>query len=183
MQIHSEAQKVITFWFEECKEEQHFQKDAAFDKLIQERFVSSHQIVTSGESYEWRSSIQGRLAEVLVLDQFSRNIFRDTAKAFLYDPLALVLAQEALLQEDLSKLSIKEKSFLYMPFMHSESLKIHAIAEKLFAEKGMEKMLKYEIMHKEIIERFGRYPHRNQFLGRTSTEEELEFLNGPNSSF
>jgi len=128
-------------------------------------------------------SAEGRLAEIIVLDQFSRNIYRGTARAFAQDSLALALAQEAISQDLDKQLSPEQRSFLYMPFMHSESKLIHEFALKLFQRLGNQANLEYEIKHKIIIDRFGRYPHRNQILGRESTEEELSFLTQPDSSF
>jgi uncharacterized protein (DUF924 family) len=175
--------EVLKFWFEEIDSKKWFVKDLAFDQEIKERFSSTHKKAIQGELYTWRESALGRLAEIILLDQFSRNMFRDTAKAFAYDTIALVLAQEAInlkLDQDLKPV---EKSFLYMPFMHSESLHIHEKAVELFSAPGLEYNLEFEHKHKVIIEKFGRYPHRNEILGRESTPEEIEFLKGPNSSF
>ena len=169
-----EAQEVLQFWFEELEPKDWFIKSESLDKEIYRRFFKIHQAAIAGELSHWRKSVQGRLAEIIVLDQFSRNLYRDDARAFLYDGMALVLAQEALPYSE--ELTVIERSFLYMPFMHSASLAIHQEAEKLFSEPGMEKRAKYEKMHRDIIEQFGRYPHRNEILGRKSTEEELEFL-------
>ncbi len=173
---------VINFWFHEIEPKAWWQKDEEFDQLIKERFSDIHQAATQCELYSWRKTDLGRLAEVIVLDQFSRNMYRNIALAFAHDSLALCLAQEAInVQADQSLTSI-QKSFLYMPFMHSESLAIHEVAVKLFSQPGLEN-LEYELRHKAIIERFGRYPHRNQILERESTPEEIEFLKEPGSSF
>ncbi len=125
----------------------------------------------------------GRLSEIILLDQFSRNIYRDKPAAFAQDALALALAQEAIAAGIASELTVDQRSFLYMPFMHSESELIHQQAVKLFSEPGLEASLEFEIRHKKIIDRFGRYPHRNEILGRTSTVEEQQFLAQPGSSF
>ena len=127
--------------------------------------------------------IKGRLAEIIILDQFSRNMFRGNKLAFAADPLALALAQEAIAAGDDLKLAADERVFVYMPYMHSESRLIHAVAERLFRENGPKNNYDFELRHKAIIDRFGRYPHRNAVLGRTSTEEELAFLAQPGSSF
>ena len=176
-------QVVLDFWFKELTPSQHFEKDEALDKLIINKFTSIHESVATGETEEWRDTIHGRLAEIIVLDQFSRNMFRGNEKSFAYDSLALILAQEAIKQPDFSDLSIEEKAFVYMPFMHSESLKIHEVAVTLFSEPGLEYNLDFEHRHFDIIKQFGRYPHRNDVLGRISTPEEIEFLKEPNSSF
>lgn len=135
------------------------------------------------ELFGWRAHPFGRLAEIIVLDQFSRNIYRGTARAFEADSLALALAQEAVATAVAAVLGPDHRSFLYMPYMHSESRRIHEIAVGLFSEAGLEPSLKSEIRHKAIIDRFGRYPHRNAILGRVSSQEELEFLKAPGSSF
>ena len=118
-----------------------------------------------------------------MLDQFSRNIHRDTAEAFANDALALALAQEAVARGCDRELPPVERAFLYLPWMHSESALIHEEALRLFAAPGLEKNLDFERRHKAIIDRFGRYPHRNAVLGRASTADELEFLKQPGSSF
>jgi uncharacterized protein (DUF924 family) len=126
---------------------------------------------------------RARLAEIIVLDQFSRNMYRDTPQSFAYDVIALVLAQEAVAQGAHRELALPKRSFVLMPYMHSESLLVHEQAMQLFDQPGLEDDLDFERRHKSIIERFGRYPHRNAILGRTSTAEELEFLKQPGSSF
>ncbi|MCP5467901.1 MAG: DUF924 domain-containing protein [Deltaproteobacteria bacterium] len=177
------CQEVIKFWFEEIKKEQWFAKDKKFDQTIQERFQSLHKKAINCELYEWRQSPLGRLAEIIILDQFSRNIFREQKEAFDYDALALALSQEAIHVQANQELNPPQKAFLYMPWMHSESQKIHEKAMQLFSEPGLEHNLDFEKKHKRIIDRFGRYPHRNNILGRSSTEEEIEFLKEENSSF
>lgn len=138
---------------------------------------------TQGELFAWRETAQGRLAEIILLDQFSRNIYRDTPAAFAQDPIAVVLAQEAIAAEAHLQLEKPQVGFLLMPFMHSESAAIHAWAEPLFRKLGTPDTHDFELRHKAIIDRFGRYPHRNTILGRESTAEELEFLRQPGSSF
>ncbi|RMH18945.1 MAG: DUF924 domain-containing protein, partial [Gammaproteobacteria bacterium] len=125
----------------------------------------------------------GRLAEIIVLDQFSRNLYREDPRAFAQDALALALSQEAIAQEADQALSASQKAFLYMPFMHSESAIIHEMALKLFDQPGLEGNLDFEIQHKTIIDQFGRYPHRNAILGRSSTEAEQKFLQNPGAGF
>lgn len=175
--------EILKFWFEETKSEQHFERDAAFDKLIRQRFSETHRVASAGELFERRATPEGRLAEIIVLDQFSRNLFRDCPQAFACDGMALVLAQEAVHTGADRALVPPRRLFLYMPYMHSESRAIHAIAERLFRALGLAENLKYELAHKAIIERFGRFPHRNAILGRESTAEEREFLAQPGSSF
>ena len=176
-------QDILHFWFEEATRAQHFGKDAAFDAVIRERFADLHARATRGELAAWRDSADGRLAEIVVLDQFSRNLFRDDARAFAADGMALVLAQEAIRANADRDMPAARRAFLYMPFMHSESREIHIQTERLFRQSGLEDNYKYELKHKAIIDRFGRYPHRNAVLGRESTSAELEFLQRPGSSF
>lgn len=176
-------QQIIEFWFKETEPRKRFIKDIAFDQLIKERFFATHQQASNCELSDWRTTIEGRLAEIIVLDQFSRNLFRDNPQAFATDPLALALAQEAIATNQHLQLSLEQRAFLYMPFMHSESKVIHEKAVQLFSEKGLEYNLDYELKHKAIIDRFGRYPHRNEILGRISTAEEIEFLKLPGSRF
>ncbi|WP_298439913.1 DUF924 family protein [uncultured Ferrimonas sp.] len=177
------ANDVLEFWFTQCTPAQWFAKDVQFDRLIQQRFGGLHQQAQAGELFQWRSSSEGRLAEVIVLDQFSRNLYRDQAQAFACDPMALVLAQQAVAAGADSPLTPQQRGFLYMPYMHSESALIHQQAALLYQAKGLEHNLRYELQHKQIIDRFGRYPHRNAILGRASTEQELQFLSQPGSSF
>lgn len=176
-------QDILRFWFEEIDPKQWWAKDDAFDQLIRARFSDVHAQATRCELYPWRAHARGRLAEIIVLDQFSRNMFRGSPLAFASDSLALVLAQEAVSAKADLELTPTERSFVYLPFMHSESLKIHALALDLYQRNGIQSNLDFEIKHKQIIERFGRYPHRNAILGRRSTEAEIEFLQQPGSGF
>lgn len=177
------ANDVLNFWFYELSASDWFSKSQALDSTIRERFSQLHEAAAQGELYRWRDSIEGRLAEILVLDQFSRNLFRDDPRAFACDGMALVLAQEAVAAKLDQQLTVQQRAFLYMPYMHSESLHIHEQAVQLFSQKGLAESLDFEIQHKAIIERFGRYPHRNKVLGRKSTKAEREFLTQPGSSF
>ncbi|RBW46061.1 DUF924 domain-containing protein [Psychromonas sp. B3M02] len=172
-----------SFWFTQLTPEQWWKKDPEIDAYITTHFLSLHQQAMRGELFKWRQTVKGRLAEIILLDQFSRNMFRDSADAFAADPLALVLAQEAIAQGTDQALSPIERSFIYMPFMHSESLLIHEQALQLFTENGLQSNLDFEVMHRDIIVKFGRYPHRNAILQRTSTPDELAFLTQPNASF
>lgn len=174
---------IIQFWFEEIDSQRWWQKDPDFDRLIRERFSAVHACATRCELYLWRRAPLGRLAEIILLDQFSRHIYRDQPLAFAFDAVALALAQEAIAAHTHDHLTPAQKSFLYLPFMHSESRQIHQIALQLFSEPGLAFNLKFEYDHQRIIERFGRYPHRNQILGRPSTPEEIQFLQEPGSSF
>ncbi|MEQ1535258.1 MAG: DUF924 family protein [Burkholderiaceae bacterium] len=176
-------QSILNFWFKEITPAQMWKVDTAFDRLIAERFGDIHEQATRAELFTWRATAHGRLAEIIALDQFSRNIHRGTRRAFDADPLALALAQEALSAKADEALTQDERTFLLMPYMHSESKQIHAVAEPLFKAKTPEGNYNFELRHKAIIDRFGRYPHRNVILERESTPEELVFLTEPGSSF
>ena len=176
-------ESVIKFWFEEISRECHFKKDSDFDQLVETRFGLTLLQARVGELWHWRETARGALAEIIVLDQFSRNIYRDTADAFSADSLALVLAEEAVRRGLDQQLPVTMRSFLYMPYMHSESAIVHEEALRLFDQPGLENSLKFEQRHKAIIDLFGRYPHRNRLLNRESTAQEIEFLKQPGSSF
>jgi uncharacterized protein (DUF924 family) len=168
------AQTILDFWFTELTPEQWW-GGKELDAPITERFGELHARACQGECFEWRITPHGRLAEIIMLDQFSRNIHRGTAKAFAADPMALTLSQAALVQGADRDLNEDEKLFLVMPFMHSESLLIHEKAAHVFSALG-ELQQGFEQQHKVVIDQFGRYPYRNKVLGRESTPEELEYL-------
>lgn len=174
---------VIDFWFDEIAPASWWRKDDSFDALVKQRFEAIHQAAISGELAHWRETADGRLAEIIVLDQFSRNLYRNDARAFANDTVALVLAQEMINQGFDRDVYPVMRAFVYMPFMHSESALIHQQALLLFDQPGMESNLDFERKHKAIIDQFGRYPHRNRVLGRSSTDAELAFLQQPGSSF
>ncbi len=178
--MHTE---VLNFWFQEIDARLWFATDKDFDDQIRHRFFFMLQRAAAGELYSWRATAEGRLAEIIVLDQFSRNIYRNTPQAFAQDPIALVLAQEAVASGALMSLPSTQRGFLLLPYMHSESRQIHVVAEALYNEFAPSENYRFELMHKAIIDRFGRYPHRNEILGRASTSEELEFLTQPGSRF
>jgi len=174
---------VLAFWFDEIEPQAWWAVDPAFDAMISSRFGLTLAQAERGELSGWRGGARGRLAEVIVLDQFSRNIHRGTPRAFAQDAVALALAQEAVSRSMLAALNGDERRFLLMPYMHSESRLIHAQAEPLFLAHGPQDSHAFELRHKAIVDRFGRYPHRNAILGRTSTAEETAFLAQPGSSF
>jgi len=176
-------QEILDFWFNPEHQSLWFSKSYTFDQKIRQNFSKVHAQAVQAELWSWRKTADGRLAEIIVLDQFSRNLYRDQPLAFAQDGLALALAQEAISLNLDAQLNPEQRSFLYMPFMHSESKMMHEFALKLFQRLGNPVNLDYEKRHKKIIERFGRYPHRNKILGRESTPEELEFLDQPGSSF
>lgn len=174
---------VLHFWFEALGHAQRFAKDSALDAAIGQRFGATLQAAKAGELWAWRSSSLGCLAEIVVLDQFSRNVYRDTPAAWAQDAQALTLAQAMVASGADQTLAPAQQAFAYMPYMHSESLAIHAQALALFAQPGLENSLAFEHKHHAILQRFGRYPHRNQVLGRPSSADEIEFLKQPGSGF
>ena len=176
-------ENVLHFWFEELEPRQHWIKDAALDKSIAARFGSLHEQAKTGGLESWRSTPQGRLAEIIILDQFSRNIYRDEPESFECDALARSLSIQAIKCGADKELRVEERAFIYMPLMHSEELDDHKVALRVFDQPGLENSLDFERRHQRIIERFGRYPHRNEVLGRDSTPEEREFLTQPGARF
>lgn len=169
-------QDVIRFWFEQHGNDDWFGGKAEFDEKLRAQFFETHAPVARGEAWAWRKTPEGRVAEIVVLDQFSRQFYRGDARAFASDTMALALAQE-LIERGLDKgLDHDKRMFAYMPYMHSESLVVHDEAVRLFTGLGNEGVLKFEMMHKEVIERFGRFPMRNAALGRTSTPEEVAYM-------
>jgi uncharacterized protein (DUF924 family) len=174
---------VLKFWFEEVDPSLWWAKNAAFDQRIREKFAALHVQAIRCELFAWRQCAEGRLAEIIILDQFSRNLFRGTPLSFAHDSLALALSQEAISVGADHALCPAQRSFLYMPFMHSESLIIHEVAMALYQKNGIQSYLDFEVKHQAIIKEFGRYPHRNSILGRVSTQAELEFLNHSGAGF
>jgi uncharacterized protein (DUF924 family) len=149
-------EEVLQFWFAELKPAQWWKKDGELDRKIAERFGSVHAAASRVELFHWRATAEGRLAEILVLDQFSRNIYRNRPQAFACDALALALAQEAVARGVDDALTLSQRNFLYMPYMHSESAVIHKEAVRVFSKAG-EQQYDFELRHKAVIDRFGRH--------------------------
>ena len=177
------ADAVLTFWFTECSEEDWFKKSDAFDATLRDRFGPTQEAAAQGRLDGWAETADGRLALILLLDQMSRNLYRGSAKAFAQDPAALALARRAIAEGDHVGASRERQLFLYLPFEHSENPADQAMCMALFVALGDERLTDYAERHKVIVDRFGRFPHRNETLGRQSTEEEIAFLKEPNSSF
>lgn len=169
------ADDVLTFWFVEHDRSHWFGGGPEFDAELTEKFADTHAAVARGEAWRWRATPEGRLAEIIVLDQFSRQIHRGTAQAFAQDPMALVLAQEAVAAGHDLAFPPERRMFLYLPYMHSESLVIHDEALRLYQALGIEETIKFELAHQDVLRRFGRYPRRNEALGRVSTPEEIAY--------
>lgn len=175
--------EVLDFWYQELSPKDWWKKDPALDQLICQRFGKLHHQATQAELWQWRETAHGRLAEIIILDQFSRNIYRDSPRAFAYDGIALILTQSAIACGADREIEPDKRAFMYLPLMHSESKIIHEQALKVFDQPGLEDNYEFELKHKLIIDRFGRYPHRNSTLGRESTIDELEFLKQKDSGF
>ncbi len=171
---------VLTFWF--ADEARWWKKDPAFDAEITRRFGALHAAIERGEHEAWLGTARGALAYVIVLDQFSRNMFRGDPRAFASDARARAAAKTALEKGFDQELTKHERSFLYMPLMHSEELVDQDQCVELFRSENPGQ-LDYAVRHRDIVARFGRFPHRNAILGRASTPEETEFLKQPGSSF
>ncbi|EAQ98376.1 DUF924 family protein [Congregibacter litoralis] len=167
---------VLDFWFREAGAKRWFKQSDAFDDLCRERFLTTLQGARLGECWEWRSSPAGRCAEIIVLDQFSRNLFRSDSRAYAQDGMALVLAQESVARGDDLRMTGDQRYFSYMPYMHSESPAVHKAGIALFEALGNEEALRYARAHQKVIEEFGRYPSRNADLGRVSTAAEKTYL-------
>ncbi len=186
----TDPEDVLAFWLGALDEqgradEEHqkrwWTKDAAFDQEIRDRFSAAHGELMAGGHREWLDTARGRLAAIVVLDQFSRNMFRGTPASFASDPLALELAEEGIARGMDRELRADERQFFYMPLMHSEDVAAQDRCVALFA--ALPYALQYAEQHRHIVKRFGRFPHRNAILGRESTPDEGEFLKQPESSF
>lgn len=179
-----EAEQVLHFWLEEITPQQRFQKSLAFDNEIKERFGKLVTQALQGDLDHWAESGDGRLALIILLDQFTRNIYRDTPEAFSGDKKVVEFSIRSAKDGHLdNEMDNTKRTFILMPMMHSEDIQIQDNSLALFEKYTNEGTLKYAVMHRDIIAQFGRFPHRNWILGRESTAKEIEFLKGPNSSF
>lgn len=174
---------VIEFWFDPEHSPLHFAQDKEFDEKIRSEFLKTWEKAIEGLLVHWRKNIKGRLAEIIVLDQFSRNLWRNDIRTYSGDKMAIVLAQEVLNHPDYNDLSLEEKRFILLPFMHSESLELHDWADKYYEELGDENLIYFEKLHRDVLEEFGRYPYQNNDLGRKSTPEELKILKEKKDGF
>lgn len=182
------ADEVLGFWFHETDRQNWFERNDDFDQIIRDRFAEAVEAARGGGFEAWRETARGGLAVIILIDQFSRNIYRDSPHAWSADDVGLSCTRQALAQEHDRELAPEERKFLYMPLMHSEDLADQEQCVELFralAEDAADESvaLDFAIRHRDIIARFGRFPHRNAVLGRESTPEEVEFLKEPDSSF
>lgn len=182
-----DEKKVLEFWFGRGRTPRFkkfwFAKSFATDRTIKERFGRTLEAAKKGRLKEWAATPRGRLALIIVLDQFSRNIYRGDRRAFAADTQALRLAKEAIRKREDLKLHPLERVFLYMPLMHSEKKADQKQSVALFTKLKMKENLWYAKEHKRVIDTYGRFPHRNAILGRRSTKKELEYLAKPGAGF
>ena len=176
-------QDVLVFWFKKISPELWFKKDAEFDSQIESQFAGTVKDALAGRCDHWANACAGCLALILVLDQFTRNIFRDTARAYSGDDMALALSLRCVERNYIAHPDENWRRFMLMPMMHSEDLAIQETSLPLFQAHAGKLTYDYAVAHRDIIARFGRFPHRNAILGRPSTEEERLFLTQPGSSF
>ena len=171
------AEAVLNFWFVETRPYQWFRRDAAFDAVCAQRFSGLHAAARTGALDAWRAHPRHALARILILDQFSRNLYRDDPRAFAQDGLAVDAAEDAVRRRFDQLYPPKERAFFYMPFMHSEDLAVQERSVALFKARLPGTMnMPYALEHWRIVKRYGRFPHRNRILGRRSTPAEIAFL-------
>ena len=175
--------EVIDFWFSDRVKPLWFKKKESFDREIQERFEPMYLEAKQGKLDKWGNVPHSALALIILLDQFPRNMYRQTPQAFATDDKAVEMAKYAISNNYQQSLTREQEVFLYMPLMHSESKTDQALCVELFAQLGKEDNLKFARKHQEIIDRFNRFPHRNEILGRESTNAEQRFLTRSGSSF
>lgn len=169
--------EVLDFWVA-AGPQKWFSRDDAFDAAIRERFLPTYEAAAAGSLAEWEAAPDGALALVIALDQFPRNMFRNSPRTFAADPLALAVAKRAVARGFDRQMELPRRNFFYLPFMHSEDLVDQERCVALSRQSGDQNTLKYAEQHADIIRRFGRFPHRNAMLGRTTTTEEQAFLDG-----
>lgn len=170
------AEDILTFWFADHGPDDWFAGSAAFDALIAAEFAETHAAVARGEAWHWRATPEGRLAEIIVLDQFSRQLFRRRPEAFAHDKMALALAQEMVAKGLDRRFEQPRRGFIYLPYMHAESVVVQAESVRLYEGLGDENQLSYAKAHKDTVDRFGRFPFRNAPLDRESTAEEETYM-------
>jgi len=170
-------QDLIDFWFSDETSQYWFNSTEAFDRQLVDTYADTWQQAKQGELDDWQRTATGSLALVIVLDQFPLNMFRGTAKCFATEAQSRAVARNAIEKAYDREIAADQKSFMYMPFMHSENLNDQALSVELFSQPGLDNNLRFAKHHYEIVERFGRFPHRNKILGRESSEAEIKYLN------
>lgn len=178
-----DKEDILKFWFKECTPQQWFKKDYAFDKLLKECFTGNVELALEGKLDDWTDSGNGFLALIVLLDQFPRNIFRDTPRSFSGDEKALSLSFQCTENGYHFNGDHHQRLFMLMPRMHSEDITVQNDSLLLFKKLNLDNVYDYAVQHRDIVARFGRFPHRNLILERSSSKEELEFLEQKGSSF
>lgn len=179
MMNDTRVEELVDFWFSESSRKRWFNSTVQFDALLHDKYYSLYELARSQQLLDWEASPQGALALVILLDQIPLNIFRGNPQSFATEQQARQVADSAINQHFDDALSGEQKAFLYMPFMHSENMLDQNRSVRLFEQAGLENNLRFARHHRGIIERFGRFPHRNAILGRESTEEERAYLDSP----
>jgi len=186
--MNSKINNILSFWFIETSAEQKFKKDLKFDQVIKDRFLNDHELASQSKLDDWQSTRRGCLALIILLDQFSRNLFRENSKAFEQDEKSRSVLHKIIENNFLDTMNESERLFALLPLIHSENIldheKAYLLMEKYLKNHSeLDKLKKFWLDHTVAIKKFGRYPHRNKVLNRVSTDDEIEFLNSPNSSW
>jgi uncharacterized protein (DUF924 family) len=177
------SSQVLHFWFETLRSEDWYRSDVALDDFIRDRLAAAHDLAVGGRLASWPETPEGMLALIILLDQVPRNIFRGLPRAFASDEMARDLLAQALAAGQDKMLTRRKRAFLYLPLMHSETLADQAQSVALFSALGLENNLDHAVRHRDVISRFGRFPHRNAVLVRKSSSGEEEYLSQPGAGF
>tara|TARA_B110000444_G_C18622952_1_gene493057 strand:- start:35 stop:604 length:570 start_codon:yes stop_codon:yes gene_type:complete len=186
--IPNKAQSILDFWFEETPAKKRFKKDEILDKLIKDKFLKDYELASQNEYDDWQDNPLSCLALVILFDQFSRNMFRENKKAFEQDHKTRLIVNDAVYAGFLEEMNENQRFFMLLPLIHSEEITDHDMAYYLLGKylkdhSDLVDIKKFWKEHTLVIKRFHRYPHRNEILGRVSTQEEIQFLKGPSSSW
>tara|TARA_B100001027_G_scaffold77661_1_gene53071 strand:+ start:1884 stop:2429 length:546 start_codon:yes stop_codon:yes gene_type:complete len=179
----TDIKNIIEFWFKDCKPKDWFKKNKKFDLIIEHRFLKLVENALQNKLNFWEKSMDGSIALILLLDQFTRNIFRDSAKSFSGDNIALAITFRCIDAGYLETVNQPKRQFILVPMMHSEKLDIQDKSLPLFKKYTNQQVYKSALRHRDVIKRFGRFPHRNKILDRVSSQKEIKFLKEPRSSF
>ena len=182
-EVHAAARDVLAFWFDETPADKHFAKDADLDHTIAKRFGALRDRLLASGATGWDGDPDTLLAAVIVLDQFSRNIYRGSGEAFAADGLALDLTRRAMTKGWDEAIPPERRAFLYLPLMHAEDREEQRLSVECFTRLGLTENLDFAKAHRAVIERFGRFPSRNVALGRSSTEAEQAYLSQPGAGW
>ncbi len=188
LNMNLKIEKILYFWFMETPDKKKFQKDFKFDQVIKDRFSNDYELAIQNKLDDWQDTDRGCLALIILLDQFSRNLFRKSGKAFEQDEKSRSVLLKIIANNFLDKMNESERLFALLPFIHSENISDHKKAYELMEKylknhSELEIIKKFWLDHTATIKRFGRYPHRNKVLNRVSSDDEIEFLKTPNSSW